>query len=126
MVNIRKHIEYWRNGAVDEWETTEGLLGLRKTRQALFFAHLAIEKALKAHICRITDELAPRSHNLVRLAEVAGLDLDDAALDLLADMNAFNLEGRYPDTLGRPPGVDEAQDQLTRAEKVFQWLIVNL
>jgi HEPN domain-containing protein len=43
----------------------------------LFFAHLALEKLLKAHVCRATRDLAPRVHALLRLAERAGLMLPE-------------------------------------------------
>lgn len=36
-------------------------------------------------------------HNLIRLAEIAGLSLNSEQRDLLADINLFNIEGRYPD-----------------------------
>jgi len=53
-------------------------------------------------------------------AELAALSLSDAQIDLLAEMNAFNIEGRYPDLLMPPPSLDEARDYLRRAEEVYQ------
>ena len=78
MVDIGKQIHHWRSGAAEDWAVAEELIGLDKIRHGLFLAHLALEKALKAHVCRATGELAPRSHNLVRLAEMAGLKLSGA------------------------------------------------
>jgi HEPN domain-containing protein len=92
----------------------------------LFFAHLALEKALKAHVCRHTNDLAPRLHNLVRLAEISDVRPSQDYEDVLAEMNAFNLEGRYPDMLMPPPSLPEARDYLTRTEEVFQWLLSQL
>ena len=37
-------------------------------------------------------------------------------------MNAFNIEGRYPDALTPALTLPEAQAYLARAEEVFQWL----
>lgn len=48
---------------------------------------------------------------------------EDLAMDILAEMNSFNIEGRYPDTLSPPPSQEEAQHYMTQAEEVFQWLI---
>ena len=81
---------------------------------------------LKAHVCRKTQDLAPRIHNLTRLAEVAGVGLPDNYRDLLADMNAFNIEGRYPDLLVPPPSLTDARRYATRAEEVLQWLLSQL
>ena len=98
----------------------------KRTRQGLFFAHLALEKALKAHVCRHTQNLAPRMHNLVRLAELAGFRLDEKQLDVLAEMNAFNIEGRYPELLTAPPTQAEARELMGRAEEVRMWLSAQL
>lgn len=97
-----------------------------RLRHGLFFAHLALEKALKAHVCRHTQDLAPRMHNLVRLAELAELQLDDMQIDVLAEMNAFNLEGRYPEMLTPELTVEEAQRYIRRAKEVYTWLMSQL
>jgi HEPN domain-containing protein len=57
------------------------------------------------------------------LAEIAKLNLQSAQLDVLAEMNAFNIEGRYPDSLSIPPEKKEAVRYIRQAEKVFKWLI---
>ena len=69
------------------------------------------------------NQIPPRLHNLIRLSEVAGLDPQSAYVDILAEMNSFNIEGRYPDTLSLPPTQDEALEYMNRANEVFQWLI---
>ena len=92
----------------------------------MFFAHLALEKALKAHGCRRINDLAPRMHNLVRLAELAELQLDEKQIDILAEMNAFNIEGRYPEMLTAEPTVEEARRYMRRAREVHTWLIRQL
>ncbi len=44
-------------------------------------------------------------------------------MDILAEMNSFNIEGRYPETLMKSPTKDEALAYMTRAKGVFEWLI---
>jgi len=122
MIDIEKQVTYWERSAIEDWKVAEQLVRTRKTRHGLFFVHLALEKALKAHVCRHTQALAPRIHNLVRLAELSGLRLSDNQLDTLADINAFNIEGRYPDVFAPLPSYTEAREYLHRAEKVYQWL----
>ena len=123
MIDIEKQINYWRDGAIEDWDVARDLVEKNRSRHGLFFAHLSLEKALKAHVCRVTADLAPRIHNLVRLAEIAKLNLQSAQLDVLAEMNAFNIEGRYPDSLSAPPEKKEAARYIRQAEKVFKWLI---
>ena len=122
MIDIEKHVIYWQNGATEDWDVAQDLINRNKTRHGLFFAHLALERLLKAKICRHTKDLAPRVHNLIRLAELTALKLDETQIDVLAEMNAFNLEGRYPDISMAPLSKKEAQSYFRRAEKVYIWL----
>jgi HEPN domain-containing protein len=126
MIDIEKQVVYWRNGASEDWQVARDLIRRKRTRQGLFFAHLALEKALKAHVCRQTQDLAPRMHNLVRLAELAGFQLDEKQLDILAEMNAFNIEGRYPEMLLPETSIEDARGYMRRARKVYTWLMKQL
>ncbi|MDA0243265.1 MAG: HEPN domain-containing protein [Chloroflexi bacterium] len=123
MINIEKQIAYWHDGAIEDWEVAQGLLSRHQIRHGLFFLHLALEKLLKAHVCQQTQDLAPRIHNLVRLAELTALAFSSDHMDISADINAFNLEGRYPDTLMPPPSTSEALAYSHRAQGVYQWLM---
>lgn len=80
------------------------------------------KRPLKAHVCRVTGDLAPRIHNLVRLAEIARLELAETDLDLLAEVNEFNIEGRYPEMLLPPPTQGEAEEYIRRIARMLQWL----
>jgi HEPN domain-containing protein len=123
VIDIARQVIYWRDGAREDWVVAQDLMAQGRVRHALFFAHLALEKALKAHVCRRTDDLAPRMHNLIRLAEIGAVRPSQDYENVLAEMNAFNLEGRYPDMLMPPPSLTEAHDYLIRAEEVLQWLL---
>ena len=48
MVNTEKQIAFWRQGAAEDWEVADALVDRGSARHGLFFAHLALEKALKA------------------------------------------------------------------------------
>jgi HEPN domain-containing protein len=126
VIDIAQQVAYWREGAREDWVVAQDLIAQGRVRHALFFAHLALEKALKAHACRQTNDLAPRLHNLIRLAEIGNVRPSQDHEDVLAEMNAFNLEGRYPDMLMPPPNLTEARNYLTRAEEVLQWLLSQL
>ena len=123
MVDIGLQSDHWKRGAQEEWQVAGELLEKGRLRHALFFTHLAVEKALKAHVCRKTGDLAPRTHNLVRLAEVAGLQPSPDQLRILAALNEFVLAGRYPESLTPEPSSEEARRYRSDAEKVFQWLM---
>jgi HEPN domain-containing protein len=93
-----------------------------RIRHGLFLAHLAVEKTVKAHVCRVTGGLAPMIHNLVRLAEAAGLDITDEQRDLMAEVNEFNIEGRYPEMLMPVPTQAEANQYRARIGELLQCL----
>ncbi len=117
-----KQVQYWRNGAEEDWIVAQELIGHDKIRHGLFIAHLALEKTLKALVCRNTGELAPRIHNLVRLAEIGGLKITESQIDLLAEINEFNLEGRYPKLLMPLPTRQEADNYMMRMAEVLECL----
>ena len=96
-MDIQKQVEYWLTSSNEDWEVAAKLVHEGRSRHGLFFAHLALEKVLKAIICQNTQDIAPRIHNLPRLSDVAGLTLNTDHADILADMNQFNIEGRYPE-----------------------------
>jgi HEPN domain-containing protein len=68
MIDIAQQVHFWRDGAQEDLTVVQELLERGRIRHGLFFMHLALEKLLKAHVCRQTHDLAPRLHNLVRLA----------------------------------------------------------
>jgi HEPN domain-containing protein len=126
MFDIEKQVAYWRDSAVEDLQVAHDLIKRQRTRHGLFFLHLALEKLLKALVCRQTQDLAPRMHNLIRLAELAGISLDETQVDTLSEINAFNLEGRYPDALTPLPSLSEAKGYLREAEEVYRWLMSQL
>ena len=107
-IDIDQQITYWRTSSQEDSEAARSLLDQKHVRHALFFLHLSLEKILKAHVCRFTRDLAPRTHNLIVLAERGGVTLSAQAKLLLAGMDELNLAGRYPGTEGRVPSEDEA------------------
>ena len=126
MINIQKQIEYWHQGSQEDWAVAQELVDRGRVRHGLFFAHLALEKILKAHVCAKTQDLAPRTHNLVHLAEIAGLALGKAQGDTLAEMNEYASEGRYPDLMVSTTTVEEARGYMKRCQEVLACLMRKL
>jgi HEPN domain-containing protein len=121
MFDVEKQMAYWRSSAEEDMAVARELIAGKRVRHGLFFAHLALEKALKAIVCKVIKNDPPRIHNLVRLSELADIHPTPDDMDTLADMNVFNLEGRYPQTLPSQPTKVELRDLLSRAEEVFRW-----
>lgn len=95
-MDITRQVEYWRSGASEDWEVAAELVNTGRTRHGLFFAHLALEKLLKAHVCRTTDDLAPRIHALLRLAERTDLSVSERQRLFLARFDQYQFGRSLP------------------------------
>jgi HEPN domain-containing protein len=126
MVDIHKQVDYWRDRAADDLRVAQKLIAEKEIRQGLFFLHLSLEKMIKAHVCKNTNEIAPRIHNLLRLAEITNITMSDEQKDLLQRMNLYNLEGRYPDMQFPVPSFEKASSYLTQVTEMKEWLIKGL
>ena len=124
--DIEKHIQYWSTSAREDLETAEFLVGSGRFRHGLFFAHLALEKTLKAHVCKYTQEIAPRMHNLLRLAEISHCDMRESHKEFVARFDRYQLEGRYPEFWPSKIDKDKADIELHQAKELFEWLMNRL
>jgi len=121
-MDIDKQVEYWTTSSAEDLVAAETLLEKGCLRQGLFFVHLALEKMLKAHVVRATSDVPPRIHNLVRLAQLAGLKIDNEQERFLRRFDLYQLEGRYPDSQQVALDPDLARQELQKAMEVWQWL----
>jgi HEPN domain-containing protein len=81
-----------------DWDVTKSLARDDNYLYSLFFAHLTLEKLLKAHWIKDNEENYPlKTHSLVRLVEGTKLFFTEEELVFLERLNDFQLEGRYPD-----------------------------
>jgi HEPN domain-containing protein len=90
-------IKYWQLTAEHDYETMNFLFQGKRYSDSLFFGHIVLEKILKAHVVKATKDNAPKIHNLIRLTEIAKLNLSDEEKDFFGLVNSFNLSSRYPD-----------------------------
>ncbi|MGD0518741.1 MAG: HEPN domain-containing protein [Thermoguttaceae bacterium] len=125
-MDLQQQIEYWRKLSQEDLEAAEALLNNRKYRHALFFVHLAVEKMLKAHVTKITGKVPPRSHDVLRLADLARLDISDAQRTYLARLQRYSLEGRYPDFQPAVLSQEESKNELHEARSICLWLANQL
>jgi HEPN domain-containing protein len=121
-IDIEKHTEFWKNSSDEDLEVALQLLDSGKIRHGLFFLHLSLEKILKACVCRKTRDMAPKTHNLVRLADLLDVPFEQDQRWFLADMNPYNLEGRYPQTINPLPDKIEVKRLVENTRSTIQWL----
>lgn len=95
--NLKIIVNYWLKTAEHDYDVMITLFENRRYDYSLFFGHIVLEKILKAIVVNNTNEHAPYTHDLARLAEIAKMDLEEKDIDLLNRVNDFNLSTRYPD-----------------------------
>lgn len=122
MINIKKQIEYWINGAEDDIKTAGLLIRERRMLHGLFFCHLEIEKAIKAHVVKASGEVAPRSHNLIYLTEKTKLEFDSETEIFLGILMKYQLQGRYPDYNPVLPDDMRVNEYFEKTKTLLKWL----
>lgn len=122
MINKKKQIEYWINGAENDLITACLLIKEKRILHGLFFCHLVIEKAIKAHIVKISENIAPRSHNLIYLTEKAYLKFDNETEIFLGILMKYQLQGRYPDYDPIIPDLLQVNEYLKKTKTLLKWL----
>ena len=90
-------IKYWLTSSDEKIKTMQSLYKTKRYADCLFFGHLTLEKILKALVVKKTRNHAPYIHNLLKLTQIAGTILTDEDIKLLAQVNEFNMQARYPD-----------------------------
>jgi len=121
MLNVPKQIEYWQNGATDDFETASILVDNKKYIHGLFFCHLSIEKIIKAHVVKATNEIPPKSHDLFFLSKKANIVLPEDKQLIIQILMKYQLEGRYPEYLPEAPQQKIVIDYLKQTNDLLKW-----
>lgn len=120
------YIDYWKTTAEKDRLAVGHLFEKGDFLHSLFFAHLMLEKLLKAHWVKDnTTDFPPKTHNLMLLVSQTGLAPSVEQLRLLSRVNQFQLDGRYPDyklNMFKIATEDYTQELLHEIELVQKWL----
>ncbi len=126
---MKSQAEYWVSSAKHDLEVAETLFKSQKYDWCLYIGHLVLEKTLKACYAEFIGDMPPRIHDLVRLAVLAGIELDDATLEFLDSVNTFNISIRYPDyqfKFYEMCTYEFTNDNFSRMKGVYQWLLKKM
>jgi HEPN domain-containing protein len=97
MIDKNKIVLFWINDSDRDYRTMQHLLEKGHYVWAMFIGHLVLEKLLKALYVKRKEVNNPFTHDLLRLAEAAGLILTDIQKDELDMISTFNIRARYDD-----------------------------
>lgn len=99
---MRREARNWYDGALIDLEEAKSALEGGRPNWALFAAHQAVEKALKAAIVALRRERPPRTHDLTELYRASGLELGEDSI-ALSELTPYYTVARYPNAgLERP------------------------
>ena len=120
-------MNYWIESSDEDYDTMMYMKAGKKNTWCLFMGHLVIEKLLKALYAKNNKNApyAPKSHDLLHLAEKTELELTDRQEDLLDTITRFNMNARYDDYKKEfyLKCTDEyTSQQLKNIEEVRVWL----
>jgi len=90
-------LQYWIKSSDNDFRAMIHLFDKGDYSWSLFIGHLVLEKLLKAWYVQKVDITPPFIHDLVRLAEKAGILLTEEQKDILDTISTFNLQTRYDD-----------------------------
>jgi HEPN domain-containing protein len=112
-------IDYLISSSDDDFKAMLHSFQSKDYNWSLFIGHIVIEKLLKAYCIKQKNESPPYIHDLLRIAEKAGLSLTEEEKDLLDTITAFNIQARYDDykkDFIRKCTLDYTQKQIEKIE----------
>ena len=118
-------VDYWQAEADESLAVMSHLFEKKDYSYALFFGHLAVEKIIKALFVQNISQDVPRSHNLLRLAKAAQIEIPEQQQRELIRITAFNLEARYPDykrNFRKKCTLEFSEIEVKKIREVFSWL----
>jgi hypothetical protein len=88
-----------------------------------------IEKLLKACLIKRKESAVPHIHQLLKIAQMAGLQLSEDQENFLLEVTAFNIHARYPDYKQKfYKKADQlfAEKYIQKIKEFRQWLIEEI
>jgi HEPN domain-containing protein len=121
-----KSVESWADQARYDLDTAFAMQNSGRYRYVLFCCQQAVEKAIKAIIAKRSNHYPPRIHALIRLAELASLNLNDDQAQLLRELSSYYTQTRYPEeipALSAKITKEESQQIIEQTKDIVQWIL---
>lgn len=118
---MERDVKYWVDLARYDMETAGAMYKAGRYLYVLFTCEQAVEKMLKAAVVSTTGKFPPKTHDLVRLAELARVDLGPDDREFLGKLSFYYIQSRYPqEVLDIPEGT--AKRCLDKTGEFIKWL----
>ena len=130
-ITQKEAVDYWIAKSKDDLKAARVLFDSKLYLHSGFMCQQCIEKALKAYYIHTKDERHPRQHNVVVLAEIAGLfdSLDDSKKQTLSKLVPLYIETRYEDeknAIAQRLNKSYCKNLLSETEVLLEWIIQSM
>ena len=128
-MTIEEQIQYWIDGAERDLPVAEHLFEKGDYSWCLFIGHLVLEKMLKGIYVRDVQKYPLKTHDLVKLANLTTLNMNDEDLDFLSKVNDFHIEARYPEykkELYNKCTKEFTEENFNKIKRLHKWLKSNI
>ena len=122
---MNKDTEYWLKLSKYDIDTAKAMLKSGRHLYVLFTCQQAVEKIAKALVVEKTGAFPPKTHDLLRLLDIAGVVASDEQKQFLAKLNYYYLETRYPEQLSiisRQVNKKTGEQFFTETGRILKWL----
>lgn len=124
-------MNYWIESADEDYNVMLDLKEKNRNTYCLFFGQMVIEKLLKALYAKNNKgaPYAPKTHDLLYLAEKLNLELTEEQEVILNEITTFNLSTRYDDykkAFYNKCTDQYTEEQINKIKEVKSWLEIML
>ncbi len=88
-------------------------------------SHLAIEKALKGLVLKVSNEQPPKTHSLIQLTRKTKLNPREDIGHFLVSLDQASIPTRYPEDLATVKKIytkEKTQEILSKTKEALTWL----
>lgn len=118
-------VQQWITLSDYDVKTAEAMLRSKRYLYVLFCCQQAIEKRLKGYVTLATKLMPPKTHDLLRLAGLARIPLEEERELFLRRLNNYYIGTRYPEevnALARELTSTLAKKYLNDTKECLTWL----
>ncbi|MBI5195383.1 MAG: HEPN domain-containing protein [Nitrospirae bacterium] len=124
-----KDVDYWVNLSKYDIKTADAMFKSRRYLYVLFTCQQAVEKILKALVTKSTKQFPPKTHDLLKLAELSKIDIDEPKKEFLSKLSFYYIETRYPqeiDRISKDINRKMTLEYLKNTKVLLRWLKLKL
>jgi HEPN domain-containing protein len=122
---MSKALDNWLKSSDYDIKTAQALLKSKRYVYVIFMCHLSVEKALKALVVNRLRKAPPKTHDLLYLANLAGVEIPKDHESIMAHLNEASVPTRYPEDMTRlvkSYNKRAAERYLRETKDLLKWL----